>query len=919
MPDWRREIRARLAPARLRAEREAEIVEEVAQHLDDRYRDKRSAGQTEPEAIAAAWTELETEDVLAREIARTEPRQPLDLPPPGAPSRGRWLTSLWQDLRFAGRTLRKQPTFTLTVVMALALSIGPTTAILSFGNWLLWRPLPGVSAADRLAIVWFGTWNADGSVGPSGVSYLNLADLRAASKTSAGFAGVQETSSTLVAASDVPRQVGLAYVTGDFFDVAGVRIPAGRAFGPDDDRPPLGAPVAIVSDALARGTFGSPAGALGQRLMLNRRSFIVIGVAPSSFTGIRRTGGVDVWITGASSPYLTGRREDGSVPDRGDGIFYEFVVRLAPGYSFTQLQAELDVLTRGLADAHPAENRKFATVGARVFPGLGLDPLIRPRMAGIVRTLLAIGGVLLLLGCANVANMLISRAIRREHEVAIRKALGAGHRRLVQLQLAESCLLAIGGATLGIALAMVLKQMMQQLLMPAAPGVQQSVPIDLRVLAMTLAAALVSGGLAALAPAWLAARSRVTAVVARSGGARTATRAPRLRSALAVVQLALSLTLIVGALLLVTTLRNLRGVDLGFDPANVTIWRIDLAAHGYTNVPAVRYLSDLFAALEPGSAGGVTIAQRAPFDSSSGIRVLPPGAAAGKTIRVGSNGIAHNYFGVLGTALTRGRSFTAEEAFAAGDGPAAPVVINETLARQLFGDADAVGRTAHIPRTASSPDRDVPVIGVVRDARWNSITGAPEPFLYQPLGRYDFRPTRATLIVRSAQPMTALNAVVRAAAARLDANVPLSIALPLTASIDRTIQQQRLFGWTLTWLSALAFVLAAVGLHGLVAQTTTERSREFGIRLALGASQSAIARLVARYVLVVTAAGTAAGLVLAFYGTRLIQALLFGVTALDPLIYAIAVGLLAIVVVAASAVPVWRAIRTEPVVVLRGD
>ena len=257
------------------------------------------------------------------------------------------LQPLWQDIRYSGRTLRSSPVFSLTVLLAVALSIGPVTAILSVGNWLLWRPHPGVTDARSLAVVWFGQWRQNGrsvSFSPSGVSYDNLADIRSRARTITGIAGVQESSSSLSVPGGLPRQAGTAVVTADFFDVLGVRLSAGRSFTPDEDRGPFGSPVVVISHGLAQSAFGSAQGALGKSIALNSRPFSVIGVAPPAFGGISNTGGIEAWLTGATWPYLN------HVKESRDDLFYGFVVRAAPDRTFAEVESELKVLARQLAD-----------------------------------------------------------------------------------------------------------------------------------------------------------------------------------------------------------------------------------------------------------------------------------------------------------------------------------------------------------------------------------------------------------------------------------------------------------------------------------------------------------------------------------------------------------------------------------------
>ena len=920
MPDWRAEIRARLAPLRLAPLREAEIVEEVAQHLEDRHREVLARGAGEASAVAAAWRELERNDVLRRELVRSERPRPTEGPPPGAPAHGWWFDALWRDLRGAVRSLRKQPVFAATVLSALALSIGPTTAVVSFGNWLFWRPLPGLADPGRLGTVQFGTSPRQDYVIVDSLSATQLADMGRGLTTATGLAGVQEEDASLVIGDEVPRVVGLAEVTVDFFEVLGVRPVAGRTFVPDEDRGPLGAPLVVVSERFARRSFGSPGAALDRRLDLNLQPFRVIGVMPAGFSGVSSTSNVDVWITGAAQTYLdnAGPPAPGSEPYQME--YATVIARLAPHAGVPQVEAELGGRVRALADVDPAEKKLFTAASARLFPGLGLDPRLQPQMRTMFGVLLAIAAVLLVLGCANVSNMLIARAIRREREITVRRALGASGWRLVQLQIVESCVLGVGGASLGLALAYVLKQVVQTLLFPTTGDPLRPVPIDLRVLGFTVIAALLVGTIAGLAPAWLSARGRLIGLPG-SSALRTTTRVPRLRSALAAVQLALSLTLLIGALLLVATLRNLHAVDLGFDPANLPTFRMNLRAQKYDQTRALAFDQDLLHSLAAlPSLTGATIASQAPFVGRMGMRLVPPGAPEANTLQVLSNGIVSNYFQVLGIPVIHGRTFTGAEVFASTSmDDTMPVILSEALAHRLFGDADPVGRTVHLPARANTPALEFPIVGVVRDAHLHDFSGDPDLLVYQPLGRSSAGWSQVVVMVRSSRPSVEVDGEVRASAARLDRYLPLTGGEPLSVYIDGHVRQQRLFATMLTWVSVLAFVLAAVGLHGLVAQATTERAREFGIRMAIGASRRAIVRLVGRYVLVVAASGVVAGLALASVATRLLSAMLFGVGALDPVTYIVAVALMAFVVVLAAAWPALRATRVPVVDVLRAE
>ena len=912
--DWQSEIRRRLAPFALRPTREIEIVEEIGQHLDDCYVRSRALGASEDEAVASAWRELADSDVLGRAIARVESPVPLNLPPPGARHGGSWPGSVWQDVRYSARTLRRSPVFSLAVLLAVALSIGPVTAILSVGNWLLWRPHPGVTDSRSIALVWFMEWRGNGG-SPAGVSYENLEDIRARARTFTGIAGVIGSSSSLSVPPGLPAQIITEIVTANFFQVLGVRLSAGRTFTPDEDRGRFGAPVVVISHGLAQSAFGSPEAALGKSIALNSQPFSIVGVADAAFGGTSNTGGVDVWLTGATLPYLRHAKQARDL-SREDGLFYAFVVRVAPNTTFAELETELKMLGRQLADSYPTDNKRFLTAAPRVFPGLGLAPLTRARTGTMVNTLLAVGAVLLLLGCANVANLLVFRAARRAHDIAVRKALGASGYRLLQFQMMESWLLSFAGAALGLVLAVYLKQIIEQLLFPKPPGMSFTVPMDVRVLGLTVAIALTTGTSAALAPGWLVTRTRGLAALGRS--TVTWGRAPKLRGSLAVLQLALSLTLLIGALLLVSTLRNLRGVDLGFDPSRVTLLDVSLDVHGYDTARAMAYHREVLPALQAsGEFETVSLAFRAPFGPSRLVEIIPPGGDPGTPLRVRANGVSDSYFRLLSISIVRGRAFTVDEAAGAGHGT--PLVVNETLARQLFGTVDVVGRTMRLARTEDNPEQELVIVGVARDSRWRSIAGQQDPFLYQPFGHFRSGITDGVYMIKSNLAPRRAGEIANTIAARSASAVPLSTARPLTTGIDRELSEQRVFAWLLSLLAALGFVLAALGLYGLIAQTTIERRREFGIRLALGAAGSDIVRLVARYAVVVASLGIVIGLSLSYFGTRLIQSMLFGVSPVDPAVYVAAVITLTMVVAVACVGPAWRAVRVQAVEVLRAE
>ncbi len=915
MSEWRSELVERLASLRLKPEREAEIVEELAQHLDDRVDELITLGSDPTAAREAALRDLDAPGELARRLAEFVPR-PINLPPPGAPSRGRWFQARWQDVRHSVRSLRRSPAFTLTVIATLGLTVGPTTAMLSIGNWLLWRPTPGVADPNRLALVYVGEWT-DRSFSPRGLSYLNLDDLRRSAKTLTAITAVQEGEASLAVSGVSPAVVETGWVTADFFDVLGIRIVAGRSFHPEDDLLPTGARVAVISEGLARRAFGGATAAVDRRLWLNGQALTIVGVLPPAFVGIEPLSHVDVWYPGATYGYVNHFTGPPRWTTRNEGLFYSFVVRLAPGASFAMAQAELDALVHGLVVSYPKDNSELKSARPRLVDGLGTPPLQRPGYQRLVSTLMAVAGALLLLGCANVANLLIVRSISRRREHAVRRALGASPGRLLLLQLTETVLLAVAGAALGVALAVWLKQFVAALLLPAVAALPEfTVPLDTRVLALALGVSIGCGLVAGFLPAVYGARhASADALGDASGRSITSTR--RIRAGFAVVQLAVSLALVTGALMLVATLRNLGAIDLGFRPAGVTVHGMDPSTHGYTLDRASVYYKSMMDQLQ-GAPGfqAISISALAPFGSGRIMRLQSPAGSEQQPIEVYANAVSHAYFDVLGMRIN-GRSFTDVEALAAGT-TSDVAIVSENLAHRMFGTTDPIGQHIVLPaRISTRPAHDLTIVGVAPDVHWQSVTGEPVLFLYVPYSSPDFGSRYGTLLVKSALPLGAVVQTVEAAARNVDPTLPIRYSRALRTSIDRQLSDRHLFAWVLSILGWLAFVLAAVGLYGLLAQSVTERTREFGIRMAIGSGRAHIFTLVIRQAAAIGALGTALGVALAFAGSRLVETQLYGITRLEPTVYALAAVSLTLVVFLAGLWPARAATCIEPAKAIR--
>ena len=832
---------------------------------------------------------------------------------------GAHLESLLQDVRFSLRSLGKRPGFAAAAILTIALGIGPLTTVLSLANGLFLRPAPGVRDAGDLVQVEFFRPSQNGGFTRASISYLNYADLMEGNRAFASLAGQAHTSANILTPGGEARRVAGWFVMHNYFKVLGVRMAAGRPFSPEEDREPGGSPVVILSYRLSRTLFGEPHAAVGRTLLANGLPFTVIGVAPQGFHGAEPGEISEIWFTGATSTYLNHTPRE--LWDRGrvNGVFNVFVGRLSPGIAFETAKAELTRATRALADAYPADNEKFRTAEIWMARRAGLPVISRQSVAFFATLLGCVGGLLLLLAAANVANLLIFRGARRRDEIALRQALGASRWRLVRAHLIDSVLLALAGAAVGILLAFWSIRLFGGVVLPGVGLLPM--PIDWSVTAVAVAGAVVMGLLFGGAPAILTLEGgRVTHALQRAGASVTR-KGHRLRNALTVAQLAISLALLIGALLLLVTMRNLRDVDLGLDPSAVAGSVIDLDANGYDNPRAMVFYQELLerAAHLPGIEA-ISISEAAPFQSTYGTSVHHIEDDPQSKIRVTYNAVTSDYFDLLDIPIVRGRRFTEAEAFTATAATPQPVIVSELLAVRLFGKLDPIGRVLVLPKNASRPRTECGIVGVARDVRWRAAAAEMEPALYQPLASDTFSLAGSKhILVRSDQPPSEVAAALRSAVASIDPAVPLYADRSLREALERGMAKERIISIVLAALALLGLLMAAVGLHGLVAETVVERTREFGLRMAIGADRRMIFAAVLRRAVVLAVGGIGVGLALAVALSRVLRSQLFGVTGLDPSVYLGAAGLLAAIVMLASLAPALAATRVNPVEALRAE
>jgi predicted permease len=809
---------------------------------------------------------------------------------------------LVQDLRFALRGLRRSPGFTAVAVLTLALGIGATSAIFSVVDSVLLRPLP-YRDPGRIVTVLHG--------GNFPVAPANYLDWRAQSRSFARSAAAQAWGATLTGRGRAELMAPALQVTADLFAVLGVGPALGRSFRPGDDQP--GAPATVVlGHRLWQRRFGADAAVVGQSVTLDGRAYTVIGVMPPGFEF------APFWVRNAElwTPLdLANRRDD----RKGESL--RVFARLAPGITPAQAQAETDAIWRRLERDHPGTTKADVVVGS-----------LHEKVVGKVRRplliLLAGVGFVLLIACANVANLLLARSAGRRKELAIRASLGAGRVRLLRQLLTESFALAALGGTLGVLLARWGVEALVALGPRDLPRFE-AIAVDGRVLLCSLLLTVVTALAFGLVPALQLSSVNVQgALQAGTKGASEGGGGNRIRGVLVVTQTALATVLLIGAGLMIRSFHNLRGIDPGFEPRGVLSVDVPMPDARARLVEAspeeVRQQGARRRALAEQAVARVRALPG--VASVSGINHLPiggdiwtlefalddgdPPPPPGQEPRAVYRVIAPHYARTMGLALRRGRDFDERDAL----GAPGVAIVNESFARAYWPGQDAIGK--HIRVEDHGPNPRI-IVGVVEDARQRDWARPPGPEMY--LAYLQNPSSSLTLVVRTAALPMSLAPAVEQAIAGIDANLPVPRVRPMQAVVADALGQPRFNLLLLNLFAALALVLAAVGIYGIVAHSVSRRTREIGIRLALGAPAARVLGMVVSRGLALTALGVAIGLAGALLTTRLMAALLFEVSATDPLTFLTLALLLLAVAALASYLPARRATRIHPTMALREE
>jgi predicted permease len=902
MPDWAREVRARLQTVRLSPTRENEIVDELSQHLDDRWRELMASGVSSDEAARLALAEFRGGDRLARYLAPLRQAHPTAPITPGA-SAGSWLGDLRQDVRYGLRNLGRQRGFTVAAVLTLALGLGSNAAIFSVINAVLLQPLPFPNS-QQLVAVYSRYLPATGYDFPFfALSGPEFADVSSRVQAFARVAAYDTASRALTRADGEVEYVRTMIVTAQFFDVLGVRPARGRTFTEEEAQRGQGCVAVLSHSADARA-----AGAIGSTIRLDDSPCEVIGIMPEGF-GFRDDR-VRVW-----TPLRVDTEE--TAFNRGSHPLLA-IARLGDGVSAEQADAELQSLRNYWSEKYPDHYAK------------GHFAISRSLHEDIVGeqgdALVVLGGAViavLLIVCVNLAALLVSHGEARRREFAVRHALGASRRRLIRQLVAEALLLAGIGGVLGVVLAHGLLDGLLALYPQRLP-VWQPIVIDYAALLYVAALVIAAGVLIGLVPAFGATGARMQAALGGSARAATASRrSVAARSVLVISQLAVSVILLVGALLLIRSYQRLQQIDLGIDPEHVLTFTISVPPGRVSDAAAARRL---LAAIEarlaatPGVEAAAAIANLPlvsagpPDDFVIEGRVAPaPGTPAWNARYLMTT---PGTFRALSIPLKRGRLLEDR------DGPGQPLVavINETAARLLWSGDDPIGRTIRYYPQETSPS--IQIVGVVGDVRSIGPSMPAPPAVYVPFEqapRPPYEGRTMSFMVRVTGNPTAIVASARAAVAAVDVGLPLANVRPMTEVVSGTARQPRFTTLVMSVFAGVAFALAALGLFGVLAYTVEQRRREIGVRVALGANKREIFRLIIRNGMLLALAGVAIGAPAAWGVTRLVGGLLSGVSGADPLTYIAVIAMVATSALLASYLPARRATRVDPLVALRTE
>jgi predicted permease len=798
------------------------------------------------------------------------------------------MLSLWQDLHYGVRMLLKKPGFTLAAALTLGLGVGANTAIFSVLNSVLLRKLP-YSEPERLLTTRFNQ------------SAPDLEDMLAWSRSFETIGGLVFQPLDYQG-SDEPSQIRAGHVTGGYFKTLGVAPAAGRVIREEDDKPG-GEFVAVISHALSKRLFGDQSGALadvlGKTLNLSGNSYTIIGVMPPEFKSPRDE--TEVWVPVHVSNGLAAAYR---------GVhFLNTYLRLKPGVTEATAQEDLRQIDKRLAELYPEENKNRRTVL------IGLHDRVVGDSRTTIWLLFGAVGLLLLIACGNYANLLLTRGASRRQEMAIRVALGAPRRRLIRQLLTESVLLSLLGGSVGLLLALWGVETLVSL-KPANLPRLETIGVDVPVLAFAMVLSTLTGILFGLAPALAATSNDVSDALKEGGRGATGAANPRLRSALATIEIAMALILLIGAGLLIKSFLRLRAADPGFTPDHVLSMRLELPETRYKSIPEqIRYRRAILDEVNTVPNVQAALISEPPLSGESlnhDFTVEGWSLAPGDEPNVETRSIQGDYFSVMQIPLVAGRKLSPQ------DNESSPLVgvANQALVKQYFPQGDAIGRRVRWARDEQATW--ITIVGVAGDVKHFGLDLPDLPALYTPYSQSGRAWKRwQSLVVRSSEISPSLSDSLRKTVWRVDPLIPITKLRPMTELVSLSYEQRRFQTLLLAVFAAVALLLSMIGVYGVVSYAVAQRTNEIGVRMALGARESDILRMVLAQGLKMALIGAAIGLLVAFPATQVLKSTLYGVSATDPATFTIFPLLTALVALAACWIPARRAMRIDPMLALR--
>ena len=912
MPDWAKEIRAAIAPLNLDAMDEADLVEELSQDLQDRYNEMLRDGIDPEQAHQTLLRELNDGTLVSGLKGTAKAARPAM--PAGKDAMEPLWQGVWQDLRHGARLLRMNPGFAMVAILSLCLGIGANTTIFQLLDAVRLRTLP-VEAPEQLVRVRVVEPDRRGDF------YSRNADLTGGiwnllREQQQGFSEIAAWSPFRfnLGTGGEARQVDTLIVSGDFFNVLGVQPVLGRLISRSDDYRGCGAQGAVLSYAFWQREFGGRPDVVGRTLTLNGNAFQIMGATPAPFYGIEVGRNFDVAVAQCSQTVFATKTP---LMDRPASWWIATIGRLKPGWTVERASTQLAAISPGifaatLPDDYDASDRKnYLNLHLGAFAAATGVSGLRRDYEDPLWLLLGLSGLVLLIACANLANLMLARATSRQREMALRLTLGASRARLIRQLLAESLLLAALGTVAGAALAQILSRMLVTFLTTQQTRVFVDLTPDWRILGFAAALAILTCVLFGLAPAIQA--SRTEPGVAMKVGARGATAGKErlvLRRSLVVVQVALSLGLLVGALLFIRTFRNLVELNAGFQQDNVLIESIDFSTLRMPRDREMAFKRELLEQVRavPGviSAAETVIVPLSQSGWNDNIDV--PGGP--QRVDVNFNRVSDGYFRTMEIPILRGRDFN-------GDSPKSPPValVNETFVRKFSSNMDPIGRVFH---KSVKPDENYQVIGVVKDTKYYELREEPVPIVYLSFAQENGPEESSTLMIRSNESLRSLISALKQVANDMNPSMVLNFSA-LKPQIRDGLLRERLMATLSGFFGALAATLAAVGLYGVISYMVVRRRSEIGVRLALGANRVDILQMILGEAAALLAVGLAVGTGLAIALGAAAGSMLYGMKPRDPFTLSVAIAIMAVVGLAASLWPAQRAATLHPMVCLREE